>query len=194
MRGTDALKEGIIENSICVGFDGAFANWVGTLFNPTDKFVIYGTDQQAQESITRLFRIGYINILGHANFSLNTWRQKGYPVYIPEIVDEVIQPNTTVLDVRKPSEWKEGIVEGATLYELNEIFNNVTMFLFSPINWIRVKSTWFIADLGIELKLLGASCFLLGSRLRSTHNHFSPSLNQEKPKKSNLDFHNYLYI
>lgn len=43
VRGTDELKQGIIQNSICVGFDGAFANWVGTIFNPTDKFVIYGT-------------------------------------------------------------------------------------------------------------------------------------------------------
>lgn len=44
VRDAKYLNEGIIENSIWVGFDGAFANWVGTLFNPTDRFVIYGTD------------------------------------------------------------------------------------------------------------------------------------------------------
>jgi len=68
VRDTKDLKDGIIQNSICVGFDGPFANWVGTLFSPTDQFIIYGTEKQAKDSITRLFRIGYINIIGHANF------------------------------------------------------------------------------------------------------------------------------
>ena len=119
VRDTKDLKDGILENSIWVGFEGAFANWVGTLFNPTNQFVIYGTEKQASDSITRLFRIGYINILGHANFDMKEWKDKKLPYSIPEFVDEVIQPNTTVLDVRKPGEWKkDGIVEGATTYEL----------------------------------------------------------------------------
>ena len=90
-----------------MGFEGAFANWVGTLFNPTDKFVIYGTEKQASDSITRLFRIGYINIVGHANFPMKEWKDKKLPCVQPEFVDEIIQPNTTVLDVRKPGEWKK---------------------------------------------------------------------------------------
>ena len=53
-----------------MGFDGAFSSWVGTLFDSKDRFVLYGTDEQAKESITRLFRIGYINIIGYANFSM----------------------------------------------------------------------------------------------------------------------------
>ena len=43
VRDTKDLKDGILENSIWVGFEGAFANWVGTLFDPTNRFVIYGT-------------------------------------------------------------------------------------------------------------------------------------------------------
>lgn len=196
VRGTDALKEGIIENSICVGFDGPFANWVGTVFNPTDKFVIYGTEEQAKESITRLFRIGYINILGHANFSLKAWKEKGYPVSTPDIVYEVIQPNTTVLDVRKPGEWKEGIVEGATLYELNDVYNHVPMLLFSLKNLIKVKSTLSTADLDIELKSLGVSCYLPDSRPRCTLSPSNLFSSQAKPRKFNLDIAltNYRYI
>ena len=103
VRDTKDLKDGIIKNSIWVGFDGAFANWVGTLFNPTDQFVIFGTEKQAKDSITRLFRIGYINIIGYANFDMKEWKDKKLPYAEPEFVDEIIQPNTTVLDVRKPS-------------------------------------------------------------------------------------------
>ena len=119
VRSLKEVKEGIIENSICIGFDGSFASWVGNLLSYDTKFVIYGTEEQARQSITRLFRIGYINVLGHANFSLQEWKDKNFPVVKPKVVQEVIEPNTTVLDVRKPGEWKEGIVEGAQLLELS---------------------------------------------------------------------------
>lgn len=87
VRGTAALKEGIVENSLCIGFDGGFANWVGSLLNPKSKIVLLGTEQQAKESIARLLRIGYINILGHANFAISEWKAKGYPVLNPNFVD-----------------------------------------------------------------------------------------------------------
>jgi len=87
VRGTAALKEGIIENSLCIGFDGGFANWVGSLLNPKSKIVLLGTEQQAKESIARLLRIGYINILGHTNFPISEWKAKGYPVINPTFVD-----------------------------------------------------------------------------------------------------------
>ena len=50
---------------------------------------------------------------------MKEWKDKKLPYAQPEFVDEIVQPNTTVLDVRKPGEWKkEGIVEGATTLEL----------------------------------------------------------------------------
>lgn len=131
VRGTEALKEGIMENSICVGHDGGFATWVGSLFDPTDKFIIYGSDDLAKEAITRMFRIGYINILGHANYPIKEWKEKNFPYMIPDFVEEAKQPNTTILDIRKPGEWKEGIAEGATLYTLTDIFNAVFLLLYS---------------------------------------------------------------
>lgn len=83
VRSNAELKDGIIKGSIWVGFDGAFANWVGTLLDPSEKFVIYGKDQTARDSITRLFRIGYINIIGHANFPMQEWKDKKHPVVYP---------------------------------------------------------------------------------------------------------------
>lgn len=106
VRKPEELRKGIIKNSICVGFDGAFANWIGTLFSPSDRFVLYGSDEEAKDSITRLFRIGYINIEGHANFSIEDWKGKNLPFTTPEFVEDIIEPGTTVLDVRKPGEWK----------------------------------------------------------------------------------------
>lgn len=106
----------MITGSLCIGFDGGFANWVGTLLDPTTQFIVYGgSAEQALETIKRLYRIGYINILGHASFSINEWQSSNYKVSIPEFKDELIQPDTVILDVRKPGEWKDnGVVEGST--------------------------------------------------------------------------------
>jgi len=58
-----------------------------------------------------LFRIGYINIVGHASFPISEWQKNGNEVAIPEFYDEVVQPDATILDVRKPGEWKDnGVV------------------------------------------------------------------------------------
>lgn len=90
VRKPEELRKGIIKNSICVGFDGAFANWIGTLFSPSDRFVLYGSEEEAKDSITRLFRIGYINIEGHANFSIEEWKSKNLPLTTPEFVEDII--------------------------------------------------------------------------------------------------------
>jgi hypothetical protein len=53
-----------------VGFEGNFANWVGTLFKPSEKYIIYGSDEQTIAAVKRLLRIGYINVVGYADFPL----------------------------------------------------------------------------------------------------------------------------
>lgn len=42
VRGKNDLKLGIIKGSIAIDFDGAFANWVGTLLSHKGKYIIYG--------------------------------------------------------------------------------------------------------------------------------------------------------
>ncbi len=107
IRGTEEIKKGTIKGSLCIGFDGGFANWVGTLLSPTSQFIIYGgSADQSLETIKRLYRIGYINIIGHASFPISDWAAKGHTVLVPDFYDEIVQPGTTILDVRKPSEWK----------------------------------------------------------------------------------------
>jgi hypothetical protein len=46
MRANDALREGIIEGSLCISFDGGFANWVGTLLSPYDRIILFGNDEK----------------------------------------------------------------------------------------------------------------------------------------------------
>lgn len=121
--------------------------------------MIYGSADEAKDSITRLFRIGYINIEGHASFSIEDWKNKNLPLTTPDFVEDIIQPNTTVLDVRKPNEWKnEGIVEGAETYELTEIFRNVHISLFSLKSLTRARLISLTAEVASGPESHGVSC------------------------------------
>ena len=42
IRGTEELKKGVIKGSLCISFEGPFANWVGTLLDPQAELIIYG--------------------------------------------------------------------------------------------------------------------------------------------------------
>lgn len=93
IRNTEELERGVIAGSLCIGFNGGFANWVGTLLSPNSQLIVYGgTEEQALETIKRLYRIGYINVVGHASFSIPDWKAKGYSVFVPEFYNELIQP------------------------------------------------------------------------------------------------------
>lgn len=65
-RSKDSIKSGLIKNAVAIDFDGAFANWVGTLM-PTSgtSYVIYGPEDRCKESIKRLLRIGYHTVRGY---------------------------------------------------------------------------------------------------------------------------------
>ena len=66
----DILQQGMIKGSIAIGFEGAFASWVGTILNPQKRYIVYGMPDQVQDTLKRLLRIGYINIEGWADFNI----------------------------------------------------------------------------------------------------------------------------
>ena len=72
VRSKAEVSKGMIDGAINVDFDGSFASWLGTLFSPKGRFVIYSnSEENAQETIKRMLRIGYTNIDGYCISSLN---------------------------------------------------------------------------------------------------------------------------
>lgn len=63
-RAPKAFEEGFVPGSINVSLTVTFAIWVGTLFKPDTKFFIVAEHGKEKESIIRLSRIGYDNVLG----------------------------------------------------------------------------------------------------------------------------------
>lgn len=122
VRSLKDLSSGIIKGAITIDFDGAFANWAGTLLDHNKSYVVYGSEQNAKESIKRLLRIGYTNIVGYFTDSVSSI-SKDIDVYTPDFVPTVKVENRTILDVRKPAEWAKGVAEGDVVkYELSDLF------------------------------------------------------------------------
>lgn len=44
VRSKEDIKEGLIEGAIAVDFNGPFATWLGTIFSPKGRYVVYGNN------------------------------------------------------------------------------------------------------------------------------------------------------
>jgi len=112
-RKADDFAAGHIPNSVNVGIDGQFANWVGTLVLDIQQPLLLVTDPgREEEAVTRLARVGYDRALGTLAGGFPAWLRAGKEVDYVETVTanelEVLlksNPATPVLDVRRASEY-----------------------------------------------------------------------------------------
>jgi len=112
------FEKGYIPGSINIGLDGMYAIWVGTLINPDTQLVIVAEEGMEVESIQRLTRVGYDNVLGYLHNGISSWADSGEKLDSIESISPqkfAAQDNKTtdVLDVRKVSEYDAGHLEGA---------------------------------------------------------------------------------
>jgi glyoxylase-like metal-dependent hydrolase (beta-lactamase superfamily II)/rhodanese-related sulfurtransferase len=111
-RDSNEFYKGFIPQSINIGLKGDFAPWVGALIVDTKQPIILVTEnKKEEESITRLCRVGFDNVLGHLGGGFETWLFSGKAV---ETIDRITAKqfeedyNATkneIIDVRKESEY-----------------------------------------------------------------------------------------
>ncbi len=127
-RDPQTFARGFIPNSINIGIDGSFAPWVGALIpDIKQQILIVADDGREEEVITRLARVGYDHTIGFLKGGFESWKAAGKQVdHIVSITAEELAKNlskdkVTVLDVRKPSEYKAEHMEGAINTPLDNI-------------------------------------------------------------------------
>ncbi|AXE17576.1 MBL fold metallo-hydrolase [Runella rosea] len=128
-RGAQLFSKGFIPNSINIGLGGQFAPWVGALIPDVKQELLLVTEKgKAQESILRLARVGYDNVIGFLEGGFDAWRESGNEVdEISSIsADELASrlekdKNLPIIDVRKPSEFAAEHVDGAKNLPLDNI-------------------------------------------------------------------------
>ena len=101
-------------NSINIGLNGQFAPWVGALITNLKQEILLVTDEaKAEETITRLARVGYDNTIGYLAGGIEAWQNAGKDtdnitsITATEFEQAVNdQPSLHALDVRKPGEYE----------------------------------------------------------------------------------------
>jgi hydroxyacylglutathione hydrolase len=111
VRHQDDFEKGFIPNSIFIGIDGQFAPWVGTLILDNKQSILLITPiGREEETITRLARVGYDNVIGCLEGGFESWMIAGFEVKTlqsvsAEVLETKIKEKAIVFDVRKPGEY-----------------------------------------------------------------------------------------
>ena len=136
-RNATLFTQGFIPGAISIGLEGRFAEFAGSIL-PFDKAILLvcepGTEK---ESIVRLARVGFENIIGHLAGGFDAWAKAGEPIdlIIDVEADELamdipFDPNLVIVDVRKISEFDKGHIKEALTIPLDELTDPASMANF----------------------------------------------------------------
>ncbi len=134
-RSAKDFAKGFIPNSINIGLEGSFAQWVGEMIPDVKQEILLITyPNKQEEAITRLSRVGYDNTIGYLEGGFDSWITKGREYETVgrlsakefESVFKASQP--LIFDVRKKSEFDSEHIIGAINVPLNEINEHLSQF------------------------------------------------------------------
>lgn len=156
-RDPQVFAEAFIPNAINIGLNGQFAPWVGALITDLKQEILLVTDDgKAEETITRLARVGYDHTIGYLAGGIEAWQKAGKEVDQIESItaaefEQIVNAAEKVnaLDVRKPGEYEAEHLE-ATLARPLDYINEWT----SEIN---PNETYYIHCAGGYRSMIAAS-------------------------------------
>jgi hydroxyacylglutathione hydrolase len=124
----DKFEDGFIKDSLNIGLNGQYAIWAATLIDLKMPILIVCEEGHEKESVLRLTRTGFDNILGVLKGGFEAWRDAGKPtdMVISIDADELaldakFEKNIHILDVRKPDEWNEKHLKDAEHIQLQDL-------------------------------------------------------------------------
>ncbi len=134
VRHQDDFSKEHIPNSIFIGIDGGFAPWVGSLILDNKQPILIITPiGREEETITRLARVGYDNVIGFLKNGFQSWIDAGFEtdsinsITAQDLVN-VVNKNGKVFDVRKPSEYETEHLINVPSTPLDFLNNHLTDF------------------------------------------------------------------
>ena len=134
VRHQSEFIKGFIPQSIFIGIDGGFAPWVGALIKDIDQPILLVTPVGREEdTITRLSRVGFDNVLGYLDGSFASWTNENKEVdtlvsVSADFLEEKIKENALVFDVRKPGEFTSEHIAVAKSTPLDYLNDHVAEF------------------------------------------------------------------
>ena len=137
-RKAGEYAKGHIPGSLFTGLEGQFAPWVGALIpDIQQKLVLITPIGKEEETVRRLARVGYDQVIGYLEGSFQVWLDNGEIIETIDriTVDELLSldlPSSTIVDVRKPGEYEASHINNALLLPLDFIQNNLSDYPKQP--------------------------------------------------------------
>ena len=134
-RKPEDFAKGHIPNSISIGLDGNFAQWVGEMIPDVKQEILLITyPDKEEEAITRLSRVGYDHAIGFLDGGFDAWQKEKKQVErINRITASQFEKayfgeGPLAFDIRKKSEFDSEHVIGAINIPLNELNQHLSQF------------------------------------------------------------------
>lgn len=127
VRSPKEFSEKHIANSVFIGLDGTFAPWVGALIeNINQPIILIVPEGREEEAVTRLSRIGYDNVLGYIKGGVTAWENEGLTLGEVNCIEandiELLDENSSFIDVRRIGEFNKNCIKTATHLPLDHIY------------------------------------------------------------------------
>jgi len=125
VRNQNVFRLGFIPGSIFIGLNGEFAPWVGSILkNIHTKILVVCENGKETETITRLSRVGFDNVLGYLDGGFDSWKKSNEEIdYINSVsaydLKEIINSDIDLLDVRRENERENGFLQNSLNIPLN---------------------------------------------------------------------------
>ena len=166
-RNNSDFATGFIPQSINIGLKGDFAPWVGSLIEDVKQPLILVTyPGEEAESITRLSRVGFDNVIGYLDGGIEAWSKAGKEMDTIERISakkftEDFKPlSNALIDIRKESEYETG--------HINEAINKPLAYINEWINELNPNDHFYIHCAGGYRSMIASSIL----KARGYH-HFS---------------------
>lgn len=150
------FAKGFIPQSINIGIEGDFAPWVGALIGNVKQPIILVTEnEKEEETVTRLSRVGFDNIIGHLKGGFDAWKKTNLEIDTINRIDaetfakEIKTSKNKIIDVRKETEYEAEHVEDA--------FSKPLAYINDWIKDINPKEPFFIHCAGGYRSMIAAS-------------------------------------
>jgi len=133
-RDAEDFAQGFIPNSINIGLDGNFAQWVGEMIaDVKQKILLITYPGKEEESVIRLARVGYDYSLGYLKGGFDAWQKAQKQIdtvqrLSPRAFKDLYASQPTIIDVRKASEFEAEHLIGASNIPLNQINEHMQDF------------------------------------------------------------------
>ena len=159
VRTNDDFARGFVPQSINIGLNGDFAPWVGALIVDVKQPILLITDENNQEeTVTRLSRVGFDNVIGFLKGSFEAWKSSGkvidtvHRISAQEFEKEIENKDVKIVDVRKESEYQAEHVD--------EAYNKPLAYINEWVTDINPSEHFYLHCAGGYRSMMAASILL----------------------------------